>query len=323
MRPHFEHHAYSGFEPLQAFDIVYGGHFEHRLLAPGRATLVHQRLILGDLRIESGYYDFPVIAQGAMPEGVICVGLVADGLDATRYNTRPVRGDEIQLYSAGAELLYHATGASRWIIFVVPAERLQALASARGGRPVALPARGIAGLRLSPRQRARLVHRVDDAFALARACAPASLDPALGGAIADALATAYVDALLQSHAGGLDATPSADRHYALVTACERMVLAAGHTDIDLAGLAFRTGYSLRSIERVFRDGVGMPPGRWFRNLRLNGALRDLLAAREEDSVTGVATRWGFRHLSRFSASYRQAFGELPSVTLARARACQG
>jgi AraC-like DNA-binding protein len=62
----------------------------------------------------------------------------------------------------------------------------------------------------------------------------------------------------------------------------------------------------------------MPPGRWFMNIRLNGALRDLLMTTPECRVADVAARWGFRHLPRFAEQYRRAFGELPSQTLSRA-----
>jgi AraC family transcriptional regulator, ethanolamine operon transcriptional activator len=36
-------------------------------------------------------------------------------------------------------------------------------------------------------------------------------------------------------------------------------------------------------------------------------------------VMSVAHRWGFKHLGRFSATYRRTYGELPSDTLRRAR----
>lgn len=53
----FLRHTYSGFEPSQAFDIVYGGSFEHRLLSSKRANMTHQRLTLDEIRLETGCYD--------------------------------------------------------------------------------------------------------------------------------------------------------------------------------------------------------------------------------------------------------------------------
>lgn len=37
--------------------------------------------------IETGSYDFPVVACGVMPPNALCIGLVANGAESTRYNT--------------------------------------------------------------------------------------------------------------------------------------------------------------------------------------------------------------------------------------------
>jgi hypothetical protein len=89
IRSVFEQHNYSGFDASRAFDIVYGGHFEHRLLSPKLSTMEHQSLVLDDMRVESGHYDFPVIAQGVMPQGAVCFGMVVEGIDLTRTTPKP------------------------------------------------------------------------------------------------------------------------------------------------------------------------------------------------------------------------------------------
>jgi AraC family ethanolamine operon transcriptional activator len=54
-------------------------------------------------------------------------------------------------------------------------------------------------------------------------------------------------------------------------------------------------------------------------LRLNGARRDLIAARgRQRRVSDVAMDWGFMHWSRFAARYRALFGETPSETRSHA-----
>ena len=317
----FVEHTYSGFEPSQVFDVVYGGHFEHRLLSSKRATLDHRRLVLGDIRIETGCYDFPVIAQGAMPRDSVCIGFVAEGADITRYNTEFIGADEIQVYGPGAELMYHAAGPSRWINFTSSQAVLQGVAQERFGRPLELPGRGVVSLRLQLGRRAYLRQLADDALALARALRPSGVGPDLARAVSHALVVAYVDALGTADVTGRTVkAATARRHYHLILACERLVLTTGMIDIDLSEVARRSGYSLRSLELIFRRGVGMTPNRWFTNVRLNGALRELVAPPPDCSVTEVATRWGFRHLSRFAEQYRSAFGELPSQTLSRALA---
>jgi transcriptional regulator GlxA family with amidase domain len=57
---------------------------------------------------------------------------------------------------------------------------------------------------------------------------------------------------------------------------------------------------------------------YLREIRLQHARKDLSAADPtETTVTEIATRWGFLHPGRFSAQYRERFGEPPSATLRR------
>jgi len=316
----YERHVYSGFEPSQAFDVVHGGHFEHRLLSAGQAHMEHQRLLLGDIRLETGTYDFPVVARGAMPQGVICVGLMADGAELTRYNTASIGIDEVQIYPPGVDLLYHAAGASRWINFVLPQAQLQQMAVAGLGRPLRLPQGHAISVRLRPGLRGALVQLADDAFALGRALEPYGIDADLAAGVAREVVAGYVEALCgaEAHARGAGEA-AASRHLQIILACERLALSAAEAaEAGLADIALRSGYSRRALELIFKRGVGMPPGRWFMNVRLNGALRDLLTPRPGCRVADVAEKWGFRHLPRFAGHYRRAFGELPSLTLRRA-----
>ena len=315
----YELHTYSGFEPAQAFDVVYGGHFEHRLLSAKRSTMDHQRLVLDQVRIETGRYDFPVVAQGVMPRDCVCIGILGEGVGVTRCNIETLEEDDIQFYSPGMELMYHCTGPSRWVNVSVPEVVMQDMAQARFGRPLNLSMPGMVSFRLPPGGRDRLWQLVHDALVLARSLQPAGVAPALAREMSRALISAIVDALGNAQMvarGGKSST--ARRHYHLILACERLVMDSGLARIDLGALAHRSGYSMRSLELIFRNGVGMTPGRWFMNIRLNGALRELISPTADTSVTEVATRWGFRHLSRFAEQYRRAFGELPSQTLARA-----
>lgn len=86
---------------------------------------------------------------------------------------------------------------------------------------------------------------------------------------------------------------------------------------DLASAVFT---SVRSLQEGFRRTMDTTPTAYLRRLRLERAREDLLTVATEDvSVTGVAARWGFLHVSRFAAAYAERFGELPSETLRHAR----
>jgi AraC-like DNA-binding protein len=59
---------------------------------------------------------------------------------------------------------------------------------------------------------------------------------------------------------------------------------------------------------------------FLRQTRLQLVCDELLRSGETTDVTTAALRYGFSHLGRFSAYYRSAFGEAPSVTVRRGRA---
>ncbi len=89
------------------------------------------------------------------------------------------------------------------------------------------------------------------------------------------------------------------------------------TATELAGLA---RVSARRLQEAFRAYLGTTPMGYVRDVRLE-RVRDELRAADPDSgltVGEVAWRWGFTHLGRFAARYRERFGETPSQTL-RAR----
>jgi AraC family ethanolamine operon transcriptional activator len=61
----------------------------------------------------------------------------------------------------------------------------------------------------------------------------------------------------------------------------------------------------------------MSPHRYSRVLRLWSVRKQLRIGPGRRSVKACAIAHGFWHLSEFAASYRAAFGELPSETLHR------
>jgi AraC family ethanolamine operon transcriptional activator len=78
-------------------------------------------------------------------------------------------------------------------------------------------------------------------------------------------------------------------------------------------IARKLGLSVRTLHDVVRRYRGMSLHRFLRLRRLWLVRQRLLAG--ADSVKAVALAFGFWHLSDFSRSYRDQFGETPSQTL--------
>jgi len=86
--------------------------------------------------------------------------------------------------------------------------------------------------------------------------------------------------------------------------------------LDAQTLARASGMSIRTLQQAFADHLGISPLTFIKQARLRRIRHELLrASRWETTVTDIAVRWGFTHLSNFSSSYKKLFGESPSRTL--------
>ena len=98
-------------------------------------------------------------------------------------------------------------------------------------------------------------------------------------------------------------------------ALEKYIQARLSAPLVLADLARAAGVSERVLNLLCRRHYGVSPMDLLRNIRL-GTAREYLIAQSSASVTETAFKFGFEHLGRFSAYYRERFGELPKQTLA-------
>ncbi|MBW9204561.1 helix-turn-helix transcriptional regulator [Mumia sp. zg.B17] len=89
------------------------------------------------------------------------------------------------------------------------------------------------------------------------------------------------------------------------------------TELSVADIADAARVTPRSLQIAFRRHLGTTPMAYARRVRLDHARRDLLAGRDGDTVTAVASRWGFHNHGRFAAEYRELYGENPGDTRAR------
>lgn len=86
--------------------------------------------------------------------------------------------------------------------------------------------------------------------------------------------------------------------------------------ISLVDLANASGLSPRSLNALCHKYHGVSPMVLLRNMRLD-AVRHTLQTSPGANVTTIALDHGFGHLGRFSAYYRERFGELPRDTTTR------
>ena len=86
--------------------------------------------------------------------------------------------------------------------------------------------------------------------------------------------------------------------------------------IYMSQLCSVTGVSERSLRNACHAVCGTSPKRYLTRRRMEAVRRALAAARPgQDTVTRIATDYGFFELGRFAATYTSLFGERPSDTL--------
>lgn len=94
--------------------------------------------------------------------------------------------------------------------------------------------------------------------------------------------------------------------------------AHAHEAVTVDDVAAAVHLSTRGLQVAFRRTLDTTPSEALRRARLDGAHRDLAAAEPgSTTVAAVARRWGFVHVGRFAAVFREAYGEQPSSVLRR------
>jgi AraC-like DNA-binding protein len=115
------------------------------------------------------------------------------------------------------------------------------------------------------------------------------------------------------------AEPDSESEPWYVSKTERYLEERLTDSLTLRSITKALGVSARTLHNGFRRHRGYSPMRYWRELRMEAARKELVGGAENTSVTEVALKWGFCHLGRFSANYLNQYGELPSETLADAR----
>ena len=87
--------------------------------------------------------------------------------------------------------------------------------------------------------------------------------------------------------------------------------------ITLADIAAAAGVTGRALQYAFRRHYDTTPTGYLRQVRLEHARRDLLAAAPADgtAVAAVARTWGWASPAGFTTAYRRRYGQPPGQTL--------
>jgi transcriptional regulator GlxA family with amidase domain len=107
-----------------------------------------------------------------------------------------------------------------------------------------------------------------------------------------------------------------DNHPVLLRRAIEFIEANADKNIGLGDITENVCLTPRAVQYMFRRHLDTTPLQYLRRIRLHYAHHELMAAdHRHDTVSAIATRWGFMHTSRFAVFYRQTYGRSPHITL--------
>ncbi len=86
--------------------------------------------------------------------------------------------------------------------------------------------------------------------------------------------------------------------------------------ISITDIMKEVDISERQLYNSFKSNYGVTPKKYLQHLRLNAARKELLLADPKDiSISDIAFKYGFSHMSYFTSEYKKMFFTLPSQDL--------
>lgn len=251
-----------------------------------------------------------ILSKGAVPQGAVTMAAFLDKGGTASSQGTVFNQDHILVFKPGQEFEVSTLGQSTLLVVVVEESLFQGYALARWGAPFVMrDSRDRVMLRRRPYLAAM---RQEWKLLLAEIARSASLLSA--PLFARALEQRLLDHLLMNALAPEPSPPGPSRRQAAKRA-EEYLLANIQNSVSMADLCAATKSSERTLLLGFNEVFGVSPKQFLKSLRLNLAKRDLRNASFGATVTDIAVRWGFTHLSRFAADYRTMFGESPRETL--------
>jgi AraC family ethanolamine operon transcriptional activator len=304
-------------DPDELLAVIDGTDVQHRVLPGGELRAEVEQLHLGGSVLHRGFYGMKILADGAMPAGMISVGIVTSKQADAVVNGLICPPLSIQLYSEGSELTYRAEPGNGWFAYCVERDRIQSAALRLFGRPLPIPYKETVSIDPAKTDGLRVAATIEALFALGTYPQPGATIEHLAKQLEEQLVFELASAVNnRRHPDSSPESRGVHQRRRLMARAEDYLRANLSEPFNLSDFAAATGTNHRTLQRHFRSVYGVTPQVWFRSMKLNAIRRELQqSSRTGERVSDIAMRWGFLHLGRFAEEYRELFGERPRDTL--------
>jgi AraC-like DNA-binding protein len=303
------------FSEPEAFEAAFAtaGGLRLTLAGPDRFRARLTLLAAGPMRLATIEESQPRIAVLAVAADTTLITLPLGRSPAPGWGGLASLPGEIMTH--GRRVPGRTQGGCRWGAIWMPTRELARYGRAIAGDPLNLPPgtqpwQPPAG----PFRTLRALH--------AAAIATARTEPAalIHAEAAHGLQQQVIHALVGCLSGGAPAgdTPGLRRHQDIALRFDDLLCAQPDGPHSPGSASTALGVSRRSLDAACREQLGMGPAGYIRLHRLHRARQALRRGKEgETEIAEIARRFGFADPDRFSRSYRDLFGEMPSTTLSR------
>jgi AraC family ethanolamine operon transcriptional activator len=112
-----------------------------------------------------------------------------------------------------------------------------------------------------------------------------------------------------------ESNPSRIERHRAAKQAKQYILENSKKRISILDICEAAGATERTLYLGFGELYGLTPKAFLKYVHLHHARKELLRAEPGCTVTNVAYKWKFYHLSRFARYYYEVFNEYPSETL--------
>jgi AraC-like DNA-binding protein len=222
---------------------------------------------------------------------------------------RLVRNSPVQ------ELYGRTSGRTSWGAMSLRIEDMAVAGETLAGRDL-MPPRNILVVEPRPDAMARLLRLHEAVGRLAEDAPEIIAHPETSRGLEQTLVEAMVGCLDDTEA--LDDIRAQRQHQMIMRRFYRVVEENPCSSLYIPEICAAIRVSARTLQVCCQEQIGMAPKQYLMLRRLNlarRALREVAPGRE--TVTEIATAYGFWDLGRFAIRYKSVFGEKPSDTLSR------
>jgi AraC family ethanolamine operon transcriptional activator len=285
-----------------------GWSLEFRQLGRGRFAGALTFALATEAQFAVNDFTPGLMVTGAPPRGTLVLGIPLAWAPVARYRGESFGRSDVVVVHPDEEVDLRVFGAGALFTATLPPSRVRAYVETVFDLPCEeLLGRGRLLSELLPGERQAQLERIGLGEVFRRP----------GHLAAPEIARQLEEKVLHAICAGLRPAPRPRRSGSLALArrADEFLRASVDRPITIQDLCGAMRASERTLHDSFRRHFGTTPKAHLKLLRLHAAHRELERAEPGTTITGVAMRWGFFHLSWFSHDYRQLFGRTPIETL--------